>query len=412
MPRKSTKITPAPTSRSSSKRPAQDTPTRHSKRAKATGRKSYAESGSDDDEDEIKQLSIDSHEEQVSDASDFAHASEVDPTSESEQEEAATSEEDDKPPKATPRGTAVKKSLALHSKKGDEKDLWKSGAKLAPGTQVVIKKPKPREAGDTPFTDDSIHPNTMLFLKDLAANNDRQWLKLHDPDFRASLDDFSTFTEKVTEKVMEADETIPELPVKDVIYRIYRDVRFSKSPTPYKTYFSAAWSRTGRKGPYAHYYIQIQPNGGSFVGGFWQPEAATLAKLRHDIDRKPHNIKQALQNPLVRKAFLNKSEDTEKGAVRAFVNLASNKSNALKRHPKGYDQNHKDIDLLRLRNFTLGKKLRDDEVIGTGGLGRIAELVACMVPFITYLNRVVMPDDEPSDSSEEDGSATGQEEED
>jgi hypothetical protein len=46
------------------------------------------------------------------------------------------------------------------------------------------------------------------------------------------------------------------------------DIRFSKDPTPYKTYFSAAWSRTGRKGPYAHYYIQIQPNGGSFVGEF------------------------------------------------------------------------------------------------------------------------------------------------
>jgi uncharacterized protein (DUF2461 family) len=44
------------------------------------------------------------------------------------------------------------------------------------------------------------------------------------------------------------------------------DIRFSKDPTPYKTYFSAAWSRTGRKGPYAHYYVQIQPNGGTFVG--------------------------------------------------------------------------------------------------------------------------------------------------
>jgi uncharacterized protein (DUF2461 family) len=69
-------------------------------------------------------------------------------------------------------------------------------------------------------------------------------LKLHDPDFRVSFQDFTTFAEKVSDKIIEADETIPELPVKDVIYRIYRDIRFSKDPTPYKTYFSAAWSRT------------------------------------------------------------------------------------------------------------------------------------------------------------------------
>ena len=177
MPRKSTKVTPASTSRSSSKRPAQDTPTRQSKRAKATARKSYAESGSDDDEVTTRKSLIELDEQDLSEASDFDEVSDVDTSSESEQEEAATSEDDVKPKKGTPRGKAAKKSLPVHSKKGDEKELWKSGAKLAPGTQVIIKKPKAREAGDTPFTDDTIHPNTMLFLKDLAANNDRQWLK-------------------------------------------------------------------------------------------------------------------------------------------------------------------------------------------------------------------------------------------
>ena len=177
MPRNLTKVTPASASRSSSKRPAQDTPTRQSKRAKATARKSYAESGSDDDEEKNKKSLVESDEDRVSEASDFDGASDVDLSSESEQEEAATSEEDVKPKKGTHRGKAAKKSLPVHSKKGDEKELWKSGAKLAPGTQVIIKKPKAREAGDTPFTADTIHPNTMLFLKDLAANNDRQWLK-------------------------------------------------------------------------------------------------------------------------------------------------------------------------------------------------------------------------------------------
>jgi len=69
-------------------------------------------------------------------------------------------------------------------------------------------------------------------------------------------------------------------------------------------------------------------------GGLWQPEAAALAKLRRDIDRKPHKIKAVLTNDGIRKAFLRGVADNEKKAVQAFANLPTNKSSALKRHPK------------------------------------------------------------------------------
>jgi hypothetical protein len=74
---------------------------------------------------------------------------------------------------STQKGTGKKAYAAPTS------ELWRPGVKtgLGPGTQVVIQKPKARDAGSTPYTDERIHPNTMLFLKDLAANNDRQWLK-------------------------------------------------------------------------------------------------------------------------------------------------------------------------------------------------------------------------------------------
>jgi hypothetical protein len=179
MPRQLKKAANASVSRSSSKRPSQDTPTRQSKRARPTARKSYAEPDSDDDDevDASKKPSRTAEEDDVTEASDFEEPGDEHPSSESEPEEAPTSDEDERPKKEMTRGRAVKKSLPLHSKQGDEKELWKPGAKLAPGTQLIIKKPKAREAGATPFTDDTIHPNTMLFLKDLAANNDRQWLK-------------------------------------------------------------------------------------------------------------------------------------------------------------------------------------------------------------------------------------------
>ncbi len=190
------------------------------------------------------------------------------PESEVEEEVDEDASEDDAPKKRK-RGRPMKSngnSVAVSAgKKGQE--LWRPGAKIdaAPGEAVFIKLPKAREAGKTPYTDSTIHPNTLLFLKDLRANNDREWLKMHDADYRQSKKDFDSFVECLTEKVIEKDETIPELPPKDLTFRIYRDIRFSPDPTPYKTHFSAAWSRTGRKGPYAGYYVQVQPNG-SFVG--------------------------------------------------------------------------------------------------------------------------------------------------
>lgn len=87
------------------------------------------------------------------------------------------SEDEPASKKATPKGRPQKKSIALHKKQADEKELWKIGAKLEPGVQLIIKKPKARDAGDTPYTESTIHPNTMTFLKEVKANNDRQWLK-------------------------------------------------------------------------------------------------------------------------------------------------------------------------------------------------------------------------------------------
>lgn len=99
--------------------------------------------------------------------------------SSSEAEESDFSSDDGK----VKRRGARKPSSARATPKGNtlasSKDLWKEGVKsgLGPGTQVIIKKPKARPAGKTPYTDDALHPNTLLFLADLKANNNRQWLK-------------------------------------------------------------------------------------------------------------------------------------------------------------------------------------------------------------------------------------------
>jgi len=158
-----------------------------------------------------------------------------------------------------------------------------------------------------------------------------------------------------------------------------------------------------RKGPFAAYYVQIKPGGNSFVGGgLWMPEAAAVAALRKDIDKRPQNLKNVLLNDNIRKQFLGGVKRDEKLVIKAFAD--SNKENALKTKPRDYAVDHKYIQLLRLRNFTLGRKMKDEEVTGEGGIERVANVIADLVPFVTYLNSIVMPDEplEYSDEEEDD----------
>ena len=224
-------------------------------------------------------------------------------------------------------------NVLVDGKEGQE--LWRPGVKvdMEAGEAVFIPLPKAREAGKTPYQAHTIHPNTLLFLGDLRKHNDREWLKVHDADYRQAKKDWDSFVESLTEKIIEKDDTVPELPAKDLTFRIYRDIRFSPDPTPYKTHFSAAWSRTGRKGPYAGYYVQIQPGEGSFVGaGLWHPEAPPLALLRKDVDKKSHKLKEVLMGDRLRKEFMGGVSKDVGAVVKKFV--AMNRENALKTKPR------------------------------------------------------------------------------
>lgn len=117
------------------------------------------------------------------------------------------------------------------------------------------------------------------------------------------------------------------------MFRIYRDTRFSKDPTPYKTHFSAAWSRTGKKGPYAVYYLHVQPGGASLVGGgLYYPPAEPLARVRASIDERPWRWRRVLNEDGFRRTFLEGAKPGEEGAVAEFVRR--NREGALKTRPK------------------------------------------------------------------------------
>jgi uncharacterized protein (TIGR02453 family) len=205
----------------------------------------------------------------------------------------------------------------------------------APPKVTFIPLPKLRATNGIPYTDETLHPNTLLFLRDLKAHNQRPWLKSHDEEYRRALKDWESYVTTLTTRLIDLDPTIPELPLRDVIFRIYRDTRFSKDPTPYKPHFSAAWSRTGRKGPYACYYVHVEPDGKCMVGGgLWSPEAGSVGRLRASIDERPHRWRRVLGADGFGRMFFGREagKGGDEGAVKRFVDR--NQMGALKTKPK------------------------------------------------------------------------------
>jgi len=232
------------------------------------------------------------------------------------------------------------------------------------------------------------------------------------PIERAAKSDFDSFVEGMTSALSEhVDDTIPtELPLKDLVFRIYRDIRFSNDHTPYKTHLSAAWSRTGKKGPYACYYVSIQPGKSLVGGGLWHPDAQPLGLLRRDVDRNPVNLKAIIAREEFADEFLGDNvAGNEQKAVKAF--LQHNSEDALKKAPKNYPKDHKDIELLRLRSYTIGKRLADEQVLSSDFLEQLTGIFKKIEPLITYLNGVVMPDiSGGDDDDDDDGSDDGADE--
>ena len=129
-----------------------------------------------------------------------------------------------------------------------------------------------------------LQPSTLKFLKDLTKNNNKPWLDAHRNQYEAAKKDFETFIQAVIDRYGQKDETIREQEAKKCIFRINRDIRFSKDKTPYKTNMGASINRGGRKSVFAGYYFHCEP-GQSFVGGgIWMPMAPEMKKVRQEID--------------------------------------------------------------------------------------------------------------------------------
>ncbi|WVO17534.1 hypothetical protein L204_105229 [Cryptococcus depauperatus] len=228
-----------------------------------------------------------------------------------------------------------------------------------------------------------ISQNTLNFLKNLQIpeRNDREWFRFHEPSFRLAEKEWKAFVGTMQLKLHEIDGEVPILPPRDIIHRIYRDIRFSSDKTPYKKSLCFTTSRGGRKGHWASYHLSISPNNRSLIaGGIWMPDKNQTASIRHRLLHEPDTFRQVIEKTEFVRWF---GEAKEKKGTR---NNVFGHNDALKVAPKGVDKGHKDIDLLKLRSVAVVHYFKDEEVMEPNFQEKVQTVARDMVPFVHMLN--------------------------
>lgn len=223
-----------------------------------------------------------------------------------------------------------------------------------------------------------ITQSTLDFLAELKANNNRDWFEAHRALYQQASADFFDTVARFIQSIASFDPAIAEIlpDPKSCIMRIYRDVRFSKDKTPYKTGLFAYVSAGGRKGPLAGYYLHLEPGASFAGGGLYMPEAPVLARTREAIDARFDEWYAIVTNPELLAAF-------PEGVV---------PSGALKRAPKGYDEASPAIDWLRYKGYYTQRFFSDAEVLSRDFTDRLGECCRAVMPMVAFLNDAIEPE--------------------
>lgn len=214
----------------------------------------------------------------------------------------------------------------------------------------------------------AIDSSTIKFLKEIAKNNNREWFLGHKALYESALENIKVTAEEIKKNLNKKD-VIEEAKV----FRIYKDVRFSKDKTPYKNHFGVHFKRATvqRRGGY---YMHIEPGGSFAGGGFWEPNPEDLKRIRDEF---------AYDDKTIRKIISNKT------FVKYFVKLDGDE---LKTAPSGYDRNHPSIDLIRKKQFIVGRKFSDKEVADPSFPKEVVLTFEAMRPFFDYMSEVLTTD--------------------
>ena len=217
-----------------------------------------------------------------------------------------------------------------------------------------------------------LQKTTIDYLKKLKKNNQKEWFEANRTAYDEAKSDFIQLVEAVINHLKTIDTRYGELEAKKCIFRMNRDVRFSKDKSPYKINFGASFQIGGKKSPSAGFYLHIEPDQSFAGGGIWMPEADALKKIRQEID---YNGKE-FEGIVSAKQFKT-----------LFTSL--NESEKLKNPPKGYLPNNEMIEYLKLKNFVTGHNMNNDALQAKDLKKKVAAAFTALNPLIEFLNKAV-----------------------
>lgn len=210
-----------------------------------------------------------------------------------------------------------------------------------------------------------IESKTLSFLKDISKNNNKEWFMDHKQGYSDALKNVKSLMNEL-EEILNQSDTIED----QKLFRIYRDVRFSKDKTPYKNYMSGYFKRRGaeRRGSY---YFSIQPGETVFGGGFYGPNKEDLLRLRKEFEADSTEIEAVVNAPKFKQLFGSLDGD---GVATA---------------PKGFDKSHPNIKWIRKKQFYAFRTFTDKEVLSKNFVHEVMDTFLAIRPFFDYMSDVL-----------------------
>jgi uncharacterized protein (TIGR02453 family) len=214
--------------------------------------------------------------------------------------------------------------------------------------------------------------STLKFLKDLKKNNNKPWFDLNRKRYEEAKADFANFVQQVIDAHSKKDKTISSLKAKDCMFRINRDVRFSKDKSPYKTNFGASINKGGKKAfSTAGYYFHLEP-GQCFVGGgIYQPMPDELKKVRQEIDYNFKDFKKIIQS---------------KKFKALYGDLTKSEEYSLSRVPKGYEPDNPAAEYLKLKSYIAFVSFSDADLTSKTLVKKTAAAFETLQPLLDFIN--------------------------
>ena len=219
-----------------------------------------------------------------------------------------------------------------------------------------------------------IQKETIKFLAALKNNNSKEWFDANRKTYETAKQDFTGFVGGIITEFGKKDESIAHLQPKDCMFRINRDVRFSKDKSPYKTNMGASFSKGGKKTMLAGYYFHLEPGSSFMGGGIYMPDAEITKKIRQEIDYNFEEFKKIIQN---------------KKFVAQYGGLTINEEFSLTREPKGYEKVNPAIEYIKLKSWIASYAIPDELLTDKTVLSKVVAAFEALHPLMNFLNKAI-----------------------